>query len=73
VKKPRDAEGSHISIRAIFLTKYRNMIDPYSQDTEQEQIMAAARTLKAAKKELRALMKEKLPSIPKESLDEQSV
>ena len=49
------------------------MVGPYSQVAEQKQVMAAARTLKATKKELRTLMKEKLSSIPKESIDEQSV
>jgi hypothetical protein len=51
------------------------MTDPSSQGTEQyqQQSMAAAQTLKAAKKELRMIMKEKLSAVPKASLDSQSV
>lgn len=51
------------------------MTDLSSPGTElyQQQSMAAARTLKAAKKELRMMMKEKLSAVPKASLDSQSV
>lgn len=51
------------------------MTDSLSLGTElyQHQSMAAARTLKAAKKELRMMMKERLSAVPKASLDSQSV
>ena len=44
-----------------------------SAELDQQQSMAGVRALKAAKKELRILMKEKLAAIPKASLDRQSV
>ena len=51
------------------------MVDAFfpSAGLDQQQSMAGVQALKAAKKELRILMKEKLATIPKASLDRQSV
>ena len=43
-----------------------------SEMDNKEEAMASSTALKAAKKELRSLMKQKLSAIPKESIDKQS-